>query len=294
MAEKLRVVPIREDAGRLWVAMADPTDQAAVKELQSRSSLPVRTMVCPELLMQYALEKHYHVRRKPRVVEVRTGNSDLLKIEDAARTAGQAPRESDSPEAPVYHASTAPLEMASLDAATGYLDETTPPPLDDQPPPRFELKQLAEALATCTSDEQVLDLAVRWLAQDMGRVWALLLRQGDLWSWGGRGFDLAPLAGAHVALAELPLVAQSLSTGEVLVGRIPPPSLGRLAQPLGVFQETLGTIVPVRIGKHAVAVLIGVEANLEAMRRKPELDKLALKLDQALHINYLRRLLLQP
>jgi hypothetical protein len=29
------------------------------------------------------------------------------------------------------------------------------------------------------------------------------------------------------------------------------------------------------------------------MRRKPEIDKLTQKLDQALHINYLRRLLLQ-
>jgi hypothetical protein len=30
------------------------------------------------------------------------------------------------------------------------------------------------------------------------------------------------------------------------------------------------------------------------LRHKPELDKLAVKLDQALHISYLRRLLMQP
>src|SRR5512144_2635006 len=30
MAERLRAVPIREDAGKLWIAMADPTDQQAI------------------------------------------------------------------------------------------------------------------------------------------------------------------------------------------------------------------------------------------------------------------------
>src|SRR5690348_6595759 len=32
MAERLRAVPVREDAGRLWVAMADPTDKSAIVE----------------------------------------------------------------------------------------------------------------------------------------------------------------------------------------------------------------------------------------------------------------------
>src|SRR5690242_969581 len=77
LAEKLRVVPVREDAGKLWVAMTDPTDKHAVAELERVVRMPIRPMVSPELLMQYALEKHYKVRKKPRVVEVRTGSSDL-------------------------------------------------------------------------------------------------------------------------------------------------------------------------------------------------------------------------
>src|SRR4051812_16278913 len=81
LAERLRALPVREDSGRLWVAMADPTDKVAIVEIEQHVKRPVRTMVAPELLIQYALEKHYKVRRKPRVVEVRTTSNALLEFE---------------------------------------------------------------------------------------------------------------------------------------------------------------------------------------------------------------------
>src|SRR5262245_39184917 len=56
-AERLRVIPMREDSGKLWVAMADPTDKHALTELEQAVRRPVRPMVCPEMLMQQALEK---------------------------------------------------------------------------------------------------------------------------------------------------------------------------------------------------------------------------------------------
>jgi hypothetical protein len=119
------------------------------------------------------------------------------------------------------------------------------------------------------------------------------LKASELWSWGGRGIDPSTLNGVHVPLVELPLLAQALSTGEVQAGRLQPAALGRLAAPLGVWSETLGLVVPVRIGRHAVGCIVCVDASLDAMRKKAEIDRLAQKLDQALHINYLRRLLLQ-
>jgi len=82
MAERLRAVPIRPDGDKLWVVMADPTDQQAVGELSKQTGKKVRPMVAPELLVQYALERYYKVKRKPRVVQVQTGGTDLLSIDD--------------------------------------------------------------------------------------------------------------------------------------------------------------------------------------------------------------------
>ncbi|MFI5289149.1 MAG: hypothetical protein ACHQ17_05855 [Polyangia bacterium] len=297
-AERLKAVPIREDSGRLWVAMADPTDKSALIELEKLAGRPVRTMVAPELLIQYALEKHYHARRRPRVVEVRTAGSDLLHIPDASRRTEPAgiplASEPADPDAgPIYHA--IPMALDTLDSVTGYLDEASRlAPTPAIAPAQLTMKTLSTELASATTDETVLDLTVRFVGQSIPRVWVFLMRSGELTSWGGRGIDPQSLAGVHVPLAELPLLAQSLSTGEVLVGRLQPSALGRLASPLELYQESLGLILPVRIGKHAVGVILGLDAGLESMRNKPELAKLALKVDQALHINYLRRLLLQP
>src|SRR5437899_8980497 len=44
VAERLLAVPIREDAGKLWVAMADPTDQVALSELGRVTGRAVRPM----------------------------------------------------------------------------------------------------------------------------------------------------------------------------------------------------------------------------------------------------------
>lgn len=293
LAERYKVVPIREDAGRLWVAMADPTDKIALEELERHTRRTIRAMVAPELLIQYALEKHYKVQRRPRVVEVRTSGSDLLQIEhgDSGPRAAPVPREPPPSEAPPYR----PFgdEISGVDLLTGYIDESPAVAAPAPRPARLGLEQLVELLVNATTDEAVLEAAVRFLAQDVARVWVFLLRGGALTSWGGRGLDQAGLKTLRVPLAELPLVAQALSTGEVLAGRLQPGALGQLAAPLRVVGETLGLILPVRIGKHAVGVIFGLEASLDAMRRKAEHDKLAQKLDQALHINYLRRLLLQ-
>ena len=44
-------------------------------------------MVAPELLVQYALERYYKVKRKPRVVQVQTGGPDLLSIDGPRKMA---------------------------------------------------------------------------------------------------------------------------------------------------------------------------------------------------------------
>ena len=102
------------------------------------------------------------------------------------------------------------------------------------------------------------------------------------------------LRGLNVALEEVPVVARALASGEAWVGRLYAADLGALAQPLGAAREALGVVLPVRIGKRAVGALVGLDASLEALRHKADLDRLAVKLDQALHISYLRRLLMQP
>ena len=84
-------------------------------------------MVAPELLMQYALEKHYKVQRKPRVVRCSTGGSDLLehrgRATPPASTPPLPPPQRAASNAPVYSALRLGADRVDVDSLTGYLDE---------------------------------------------------------------------------------------------------------------------------------------------------------------------------
>ncbi len=316
MAERLRAVPVRQDGDKLWVVMADPTDQQAIGELSKVTAKKIRPMVAPELLVQYARERYYKVKRKPRVVQVRTGGSDLLSI-DAPKTPAMVslppgtseppptsggrtaptlppppPKEAMTSDAPVYTGvGSGPIKV-DVEALAGYLDEQP-----EAPPPRagrLPMEKISALLVAASTDDAIFDVAMRVVEQDVARLAVFLLRNGLLGGWRGTGVDGALLRQLNVALEEAPAIARALSGGEAFVGRLYAAELGALAQPLGAAREGLGVILPVRIGKRAVGAVVGLDASLDALRHKAELDKLAVKLDQALHISYLRRLLMQP
>ena len=290
-AEKLRAVPLREDKGKLWVAMADPTDANVIGEISQATGKPVRAMVAPELLIQYALERYYAIKRRPRVVQVSTGGTDLLQFETSASLPMPRSARGEQSSAPVYNpAGEIPLST-DIDAISGYLDER---PAPSRPrAPQLAMKDVAAQLVAATSDDAIFDVAMRYVAQDVQRLAVFLLRNGLLGGWRGQGVDNAVLRGLNVPLDDAPVVARVLSSGEAWVGRLYAHELGGLAAPLAAAKEALGVVLPVRIGKRAVGAVVGLDASLEALRHKPDLDRLALKVDQALHISYLRRLLLQ-
>jgi hypothetical protein len=165
-----------------------------------------------------------------------------------------------------------------------------PPPPDDTPP--LSLEEAAQLLARCDSDEAVFDVGMRYIAQEVPRLWALLIKGGELTRWRSRGAADGPPARAP--FASLPTVAQTLVSGEPFIGQLQPDALGALAQPLGIESPGLALLLPVRIGAHPVGLILGFDCSLEAMRHKRDFQRLGAKLDQALHVNYLRRQILAP
>jgi hypothetical protein len=283
-AARLRAVPIREDKGKLWVAFADPADPEGVAEVSRLVGCEVRPMVAPELLVKYALEKHYKIRRAGKLapqeeeIQIHEGDLEPADMIDSA---------------PLYN--EIPSGEIGIDEQTGYLDETPMVARDlpaSGPLSALTLHELCEQMAGAGTDEVVLEMVLRYLNQDIARVWALLLRDGQLFSWRGRGIEPQVMANFMAKPDELGLVKRAMASGEVLAGRIQPGGLGVMAATLGVREETLGAILPIRLARRPVGAIIAIDATLSAMRRKTELDQLAVKLDHALHINFLRRELL--
>lgn len=72
VAEKFRVVPVRLENKRLYVAMSDPTDFLAQEELSFITGNVIVPLIAPEVQILFALENYYAVARDYRYVCVTT------------------------------------------------------------------------------------------------------------------------------------------------------------------------------------------------------------------------------
>lgn len=305
-AERLRAIPVREDKGKLWVAMADPTDPRVIEQLEKVLGKPVRPMVAPELLLTQALEKHYQIKGKQRGAQVRPRGPSGLRIERVKGDLGpitplgsplpplpRTPKPPSRTDAPVYHSQINP-PTGEVEKVAAYLDEKPKPPPAPRDKTRMSMREVAAQMAGAASDELVLDAALLYVAQDVQRLVALVLRGGRLTGVRGIGVNADRVRLVTLSLDESPLVSTVLATGESWLGRLFADELGgALVTVLGAARDSLGIVLPVRIGKRAAGAIVGVNASIESMSNKPDFDRLATKLDQALHINHLRRLLLE-
>lgn len=72
VAEKFRVIPVKLDNKRLYVAMSDPTDFKSQEELSFITGNIIVPLIAPEVKILFALEKYYNVSRDYRYVCVST------------------------------------------------------------------------------------------------------------------------------------------------------------------------------------------------------------------------------
>jgi hypothetical protein len=302
-AERLRAIPVREDKGKLWVAMADPTDPRLLEQLEKAIGKPVRPMVAPEMLLQHALELHYQVAPRPRPKK-KGSRTDLRRVVEPARPITDIgpirPLASPLPpplpplvHAPVYGSHGNP-STGEVERVAAYLDEEPPQQRAVTGPARLSIRDVAGQMAAAPSDDMVLEAALRFLGQDAQRLAALVLRGNQLRGARGLGINGDRLRLAVLAPDESSLVATVLASGEAWLGRVFADELGgTLVQILSAGRDATGMVLPIRIGKKPAGVIVGVNVSMEVMRNKPELDRLVHKLDLALQISSLRRQLLE-
>jgi hypothetical protein len=272
LAEQHRLVPVREDGDRLWVAMADPTDKAARDEIEKVTGRSVRPMVAPELLILYALEQSYGIRRKP------ISSLEVQKLEDEALLANEQV--------------VAKNEPVLLEARPG----ATPDPrrqelariaIRSARPPRRSLASFVVELVNANAESDVIAIALAIAAQDYGKVALLLLNGEELVGYEGRGVDDGALARLRMHTESAPALVQPLASGEPIRGTLLVEALGPLGALLG--RGGSGMILPLLRGRKPVGCLIAVEPQPGTPTEAPV--EVATKLNHALCMAYYRRLL---
>ena len=70
IAERYQVVPISLSGNKLRVAMSDPTDLKGIDDVSFATGYQIQPLLAPELLIVYALEKHYGIARSNRYLRL--------------------------------------------------------------------------------------------------------------------------------------------------------------------------------------------------------------------------------
>jgi hypothetical protein len=158
LASKYMMFPLALEGRALTLGMADPTDLAAVDEISFTTGLQVKTIVAPELLVMYALEKFYEVSRTNRFVRIA---GSLEELAQAVK--------------PVNY------EEEEARASAARLVRT-----EDQRR-RFGLREAAAELARAEKHHTIASVLRRCLAQDFERVLVFVLDEVKARAWGQSG-----------------------------------------------------------------------------------------------------------
>ncbi len=277
LAERHRAVPLRIDGQRLWVALADPTDREALRALERESGMEVRAMVAPDVLIDFALGKHYGVRRRTRVLEVR--DAQLLEVDAIEELPTYEPH--------VEH--EADDDTIAAPMKLGFLDER-PAPAKAPPGPRLSsLEGVRARLMAASTDEAVFEILLEALRDAAARFAILLLRGGVLVAHRGQGLDTRSLALIRLPLADAPALARLLDGNAPYFGPLPA-ELGSFFQAAGAPN---GLVLPLSMGRKSIGAIVGGQVPRELAARSEELKRIAEMVDLALHIGHLRARLLR-
>jgi hypothetical protein len=156
-ASKFMMFPLSLEGRALKLAMADPTDLAAVDEIAFTTGYQVKTIVAPELLVMYALEKFYDVTRANRYVRISGSLEELAQATDARPGGAATP-------VPVLR----PRKSADRKQ-------------------RFGLREAAAELASAEKPSTLLSVMLRFLAEDFERVVVFALDEVKARPWGQVG-----------------------------------------------------------------------------------------------------------
>jgi len=300
-AARYRAVPLRVDGKRLWTAMGDPLDREAITALEKHTGLELRPMVAPDVLLEFALDKHYGIKRQPRIVEVR--DAELLEVGaplavyephlnppgsaigylDDQRPATRPPSPSPPPLPRVAPQIAAPPPVAAPAPVAAPGPVAAPAPTKASPC-TLDADALRGALLIAASDDDIFDRLLDALAPVAPRLAVLLVRSGVLVAHRGRGVDAQGLQSVRLPLTESPQLVKMLEAGAPYLGPLPS-QLGSLFQEVG---DASGLLLPLTLGKRPVGVLIGGNVSPSLQRTPTTLERIGAMVDLALHASHLR------
>jgi len=284
LVEKYLVIPLKRENKRLYLAMANPADLAAIEEIGFRTGFLIRPVITPETVLVKYLKRYYAIDRTSSYI-LRDLPRESPSADDAS-SSGEDPStwlggtEQDTILTEWERKFFASRNPAEPDRAAANHQKTPAPP-----------QRLGEKLAANLDRELLADLLAEHLAREYGSGALLLVRGETLVGWRGisnqavvPGFknfqlDLKQPSALQTVAATKTVYAGPLSTlpGNTLI-----------ASALGHPPAEQVLIVPVLLLGRVIAMLYLDHPNLNLAAVRNDVQKLAAMLALGLEILILK------
>jgi hypothetical protein len=316
VVKKYRVVPIALNNRKLILAMADPSDFAAIDEISFQTGYIVVPVIVPELRLVTAMERHYNIRRDLRYIKVEGGGRNRGRV--VAPPSHLAPKAAPAPAPPRHEPPIIELEEDILElpllSELGFGDPDSPEimplqrasmhspiaqPATVQPPPR-EPEELTDAgvlmgLAQAEDRNRIAELIVRYTAQQFKRSAIFMLKGGVAAGWFAQ-VGKTPVAGFNaleISLNEASILRVVSESRSFYAGPMPiTPANNTILSALGGGNSLNNLLVPLMMMGRVVAILYVEPNTMRLDDLVPELQKLMGKASMALEILILKNKIL--
>ncbi len=302
VAEKFRVIPVKLENKRLYIAMSDPTDFKAQEELSFITGNIIVPLIAPEVRILFALEKYYGVTRDYRYVCVSTElqkkkERESLDWKDGL-VVGEStymirPDVSDSARDDAFFNVSIPIDLqnAVLD-----LDLEPQQLSQKQALELYTIDKLSLDFSKARDRDDVANIFIKYLGQEFTKGALLTIRGNNAVGW--RAVDSEKLIKDFETITlEL---SKSSELSEMLIGK------HYFYGPLSESQANLPIInalklassdpvlsLPVVMNGRGVAMIVVSSDALTLQQRLGELQKLVYKASLTFQILVLKHKLLQ-
>ena len=233
IAEEHAVVPISIDKRKLRVAMADPTDLGMIDDIAFQTGYTILPSVAPELLITFALERHYGIVRKCR----------YLRLSGVVDQEFEVHRTSD----PNEPESAGKTESPKLVALEEILVAS------------YSAQQIATDLAAAKDQNDVYRVLCRLFSQDFERSIAFAVQGNEVRGYfqSGCGLETEELREVQFPVQQIDCIRSANESRKICVGAASDSAgLGSIGERVGfqVGSETL--IVPFIVNNHVRIIVL--------------------------------------
>jgi hypothetical protein len=302
VAEKYRVIPIKQENKCLHVAMSDPTDFKAQDELAFITGNIIVPNIAPDIQILYALEKYYGVKLDHRYV---SASYELKKLRSRSNSDESDVFVTDDSKYSIsadYETTQTPNELINVPVPKGLSGAVpSPAPEVQRPTARqtielYTIDKLSLDFSKARNRDDVADIFIKYLGQEFNKCALLTIRGNSAVGW------RAVVSGKQVKdFEQVTLeISKSSELGEIFVGKHY--FFGALAESqanlplcralnLTSFNAILSLAVV--MNDRVVAMIVVSSDAVSLQRRLEELQKLVYKASLTFQIMVLKNKLLQ-